>query len=82
MFFFDSYLNFLSNWKKKKMNSMKLLQVYWGGAPSLPTPDLGTVAMVEPGDNEPRTMKVEGKDFSFLFYVFFSFLFMLVTSRL
>ena len=60
---------------------MKLLQVYWGGAPSLPTPDLGTVAMVEPGDNEPRMMKVEGKDFSFLFYVFFSFLFMLVTSR-
>ena len=62
------------------MKSMKLLQVYWGGAPSLPTPDLGTVAMVELGDNEPRMMKVEGKDFSFLFYVFFSFLFMLVTS--
>ena len=45
----------------------------------MPTLDLGTVAMVELVDREPRMMKVEGKDFSFLFYViFFS---MLVTSR-
>ena len=35
--------------------------------------------MVEPGGREPRMMKVEGKDFSFLFYVFFFS--MLVTSR-
>jgi len=46
----------------------------------LPTLDLGTVAMVEPVDREPRMMKVEGKHFSFLFYVFFFFS-ILVTSR-
>ena len=40
---------------------------------------MGTVAMVEPGGREPRMMKVEGKDFSFLFYVIF--MTMLVTSR-
>ena len=40
---------------------------------------MGTVAMVEPGGREPRMMKVEGKDFSFIFYVIF--MTMLVTSR-
>lgn len=61
------------------MKSTELLQVYWGGALSLPMPDLGTVAMVEPVSREPRTMRVERKDFSFLFYVIF--MTMLVTSR-
>ena len=58
---------------------MKLLQFYWGGTPSLPMSELGTVAMVEPEGREPRTMKVEGEDFSFLFYVIF--MTMLVASR-
>lgn len=57
--------------------SAKLLQVYWGGAPSLPTPYMG---MVEPGGREPGgrelgSMKVEGRDFSFSFFLF-NFIFM------
>lgn len=52
--------------------SAKLLQVYWGGAPSLPTPYMG---MVEPGGRELGSMKVEGRDFSFSFFLF-NFIFM------
>ena len=65
--------------KLKMKMSAKLLQVYWGGAPSLPTPYIGMVAMVEPSGREPRTMKVDMRDFSFSFLFYVIFMTILVT---